>query len=218
MDSLQKQFQEKAFGKPVYIPKFFMHATVDPARSAQYGIKVYKEELFVQIKTKGRKDNTVRKATEDDIAAFSHAYEKFVNERSQVSQSLETLPGYSNAVGFTFRDLGVTTIDELLAFKGPFPLAEMKQLWHIARYIMNGMEQYEPPVFRDDPPKEIYNGKAEAERAALLYAQGASHAGSVGERTVFSEPPSNGAGGSGLPPIVGVSFDENGVPHYRKAY
>lgn len=206
---LQSKIQEAAFGKPVYIPSFFMHATVDSNLTARHGITIYSEALYIKIRTKGRKDNTVRKATQDDIDLFQEAYQKFLTEDASPEQSLETLPGYTASIGFTFRDLGVTTVDELLAFKGPFPLAEMKKLWHVARYITTGLEAYQPPVFKDDPKKEQFHGSQEAKLAARLYAQRDVSSGGVGESVPVIQPPGQ-QGGGGQIPQFGVNLDEEG--------
>lgn len=210
MDSqLQKLFEERAYGKPVIIPKFFLHARKDIQKSTLYGINIYQNEMYVQIKTKGRNDNTVRKATEEDIQVFSHAHELFLQELGRKSQSLEQLPGYTPAIGFTFRDVGVTTVEELLAYRGPFPTAEMKKLWHVAAYLQSGMRDYQAPVFYDETVENSHGEIRPPDGADLFYTQGGADGGNLGERVPVSQPASNGSGGEG-PLRYGAVFDENG--------
>ncbi len=207
--NIQIAAEERAFGKPVLMPTFFLHARKDDTKSFRFGINIYVNELYVRIKTKGRKDDTVRKATQNDVQLFSHAYEKFVGENDRKSQTLETLPGYNTALGFIFRDLEVHSIEELLAYKGPYPLAEMKHLWHVANYIQSGLRTYQPPVYQD----EVENNHAIMDQTGgqELHAQRGVNGREVDERVSFGDKASNGAGAG--PIRFGAVFDESGQAH-----
>ena len=216
--NLQKLCEERAFGKPIIIPKFFLHAQKDEIKSARYGINIYGDMLYVRIKTKGRKDNTVRKATTEDLQVFEHAYAKFLHEQQAQNQTLESLPGYTTALGFTFRDRGVTTVDELVAYRGPFPTAEMKRLWHTAAYISRGLEAYNPPVFKDDQEVQ-YAQEIRYPEAPVVRTSGGDYDRNNGVATPFGHTPGNQGGNqpvqfAGIPDqqtqILGVNLSEEG--------
>ena len=217
--ALQRKFEESAFGKPVYIATFFLHPSLDAQATAKHGIKLYQDELYIRIKTKGRKDNTVRVATEEDINLFTGAFTKFKKEQDHQSGSLETLSGYTPSVGYAFRDLGVTNIDELLAFRGPFPLAEMKRLWHLAAYLRKGMENYTPPVFNDDAVEEVNHVSQESyTQTEVLSPQRGADVPVLGECAPFDYKTGNGRTNGAVQQrqIRGVSLDEKGeaTPYY----
>ena len=194
---MQQAFEEKAFGKPILVPEFFDHATINSRATTGYGMNVYISATYIKIKTQGRKDTTVRKATEEDIALFHEHYAKYQERIKFSTIPMEGLAGYSKANSFTLRDLGVTSTEELAEFTGKLPTAELKLMKHCAEYMVVGMSEYEPPVFHDDQ-MEVPRETSQTQRQVLPTGEG------------FRPPDGNeGNLGGGVQPL-GVSLDENG--------
>jgi len=195
-NKMQRAFEEKAFGKPTIVPTFFDHAAIDQRLTTGYGINMYKSSTYVRIKTVGRKDNTVRKATEDDVALFSEHYKKYLEGTDSDSISMESVAGFSTANQFTLRDIGVTSFEELATYQGELPTAELKLMRHCAEYLMGCMQAYEPPTFYDEDIK--VHETVQTQRQVLQASQ--------------DEPAYRGSGSDfqGGVRQVGVSLDENG--------
>ena len=197
---MQQAFEEKAFGKPVLVPEFFDHATINHSATAGYGINIYQSATYIKIKTQGRKDTTVRKATAEDIELFKEHYTKYLERIKFSTIPMEGLAGYSKANSFTLRDLGVTSTEELSEFTGNLPTAELKLMKHCADYMVDGMSLYEPPVLNNDymeVPRET-SQVHQAQRQVLPSGEGLGN-------------PDGGDGNlTGGVQKFGISFDEEG--------
>ena len=164
--SVQEAFEEKAFGKPTIVPRFFEHAKKDATRTAAYGINIYTNSTYVEIKTKGRKDTTARQATDEDKAVFEHHYSRYTATMDSNSIPMEALAGYSIANRFILRDLDITTVEELDAYSGTFPLASLKLMKHCAAHMLDAMTLYKPPNFSDEQ-MEVPRETIQAQRQVL---------------------------------------------------
>jgi len=167
---VQRAFEEKAFGKQVIVPRFFEHARKDSRLSTGYGINIYTSSTYVEIKTKGRKDTTTRRATEDDKALFSHHYSRYAATMDSNSIPMEALAGYSMANQFILRDLDITTVEELAEHKDTLPLASLKLMQHCAVEMVNFASMYQPPNFSDEM-MEVPHETIQAQRQVLPTGQ-----------------------------------------------
>ena len=102
-----RAFQAKAYSKPTFMGRFFMHPTLDQEKSKRYGINVYNSHLFIEIKTKGRKNTTTRRATEEDRAMFYEALERFNQSQNDTGIPLRALAGWSTDNERSLNDIGI---------------------------------------------------------------------------------------------------------------
>ena len=195
--SVQKAFEEKAFGKPTIVPRFFEHARKDTMLTAAYGMNIYTNSTYVEIKTKGRKDTTARQATDEDKAVFEHHYTRYVDTMDSNSIPMEALAGFSMANQFILRDIGITTVEELAEYSGQLPLASLKLMQHCAVEMVNFASMYQPPNFSDDK-MEVPRETIQAQRQVLP----------SGESLGVTDG-NEGINGSGVQRF-GVTLDENG--------
>jgi hypothetical protein len=196
-NNVQKEFEAKAFGKPVFTPRFFEHARKNTTLTSGYGINVYETDTYIEIKTSGRKDTTTRKATAEDMALFEHAYMKYIENRAENYMPMEALAGYSTANLFILRDLGVTSTEELANYSGHLPLASLKLMKHCAAYLVHQMQVYTPPTFTDDT-MEVPRETIQTQRQVLPSGE------NLGAEN------SNQANHEGGVRQLGVSLNENG--------
>jgi len=194
---IQRAFEEKAFGKPTIVPRFFEHARKDAKLTTGYGINIYLGSTYVEIKTKGRKDTTAREATDDDKGLFSHHYELYMERMEANSIPMEALAGYSMANQFTLRDLGVTTVEELADYSDTLPLASLKLMQHCAVEMVNFASTYQPPNFSDEI-MEVPRETIQTQRQVLPSSEG-----------LGNPDGQQGADGSGVQ-RYGVSLDAEG--------
>lgn len=197
MTTMQQAFEEKAFGKPTFVPRFFEHARINPTKTAGYGITIYDTFTYIEIKTSGRKDTTTRKARDDDKALFDHAYAKYCEATDFNTIPMEALAGFSEANRFILRDLEVTTVEELDEYSGKLPLASLKLMKDSAAYMITCMTAYSPPTYHDDL-MEVPRETIQAQRQVLPASQ--SLGVSDGQA---------GDNGSGVQKF-GISLDEEG--------
>lgn len=197
---IQKAFDEKAFGKPVIVPRFFEHAKKNTTKSSGYGINIYDTSTYVEIRTKGRKDTTTRKATKEDTELFEHAYSKYAKQHSDNKLPLEALAGYTTANRFILRDLNVSDAEELAEYKGLLPLGSLKLMRHNAKHMLEWLKAYEPPYFEDDALPETDDGST-GNQAQWQVLQGGD-----------GFTPSDGQGGNNGASLqrLGVTLDEDG--------
>ena len=166
-NNVQKEFEAKAFGKPVYTPRFFEHARKNGTLTRGYGLNVYETSTYIEIKTSGRKDTTTRKATAEDMELFDHAYKKYIQKYSDNHMPMEALAGFSTANQFILRDLDITTVEELAEYSGSLPLASLKLMRHCAGYLVEAMQNYTPPNFSDEEMMEVPRETDQAQRKVL---------------------------------------------------
>ena len=194
---IQRAFEERAFGKPTIVPRFFEHARKDSRRTAGYGMNMYTDSTYVEIKTKGRKDTTAREATEEDKALFSHHYEIYQQRMEANSIPMEALAGYSIANRYILRDIDITTVEELDAYNGNLPLASLKLMKHCAAHMLDAMSLYKPPNFSDDK-MEVPRETIQAQRQVLPSGEG-----------LGLTDGNEGVDGGGIQQL-GVNLDEEG--------
>lgn len=150
IDQIRQEFNRQAFGKPVLFGEFFHYAVEDKAMSKRTGFPMYNTKVFVRIKTQGRKDTTVRLATEEDKAMFKEQWQKF-EERQELGAltPLNTLPGYTVEAEFTLKDLGVKSAEELAEYDGELPTYEMNVMRDAAQHLQSFWIRYTPPEKHD---------------------------------------------------------------------
>jgi hypothetical protein len=165
--NVQKDFEEKAFGKPTLVPRFFEHARINTIKTAAYGIKVYDTFTYIEIKTSGRKDTTTRKATDEDKMVFAESYAKYQSHHQFNTIPMEALAGFSIANQFILRDLGVHTVEDLNEYSGSLPLASLKMMNECAAFMVEAMSDFSPPTFHDDHIQEVPRETIQTQRQVL---------------------------------------------------
>lgn len=196
-NKIQQAFEEKAFGKPTLVPRFFEHARLNNLKTKAYGVNVYETHTYLEIKTAGRKDTTTRKATDEDKELFVEHFTKYTEGTQYSTIPMEALPGYSIANRFTLRDMDITTVEELAEYESRLPLGSLKLMQHAAQMLVGVMAQYEPPTFHDDV-MEVPRETIQTQRQVL-----------PADRSIAAPDGQTGDHGGGVQRF-GVTLDEDG--------
>lgn len=194
-----KAFNEKAFTKPVFSGRFFMHPTLDQEKTDRYGVSVYTSKLFIEIRTQGRKNTTTRQATEEDQEMFFEALDAFNEEQTNSGIPLRSLSGWNTDNEITLNTLGIKSVEALVEYNGILPWYELRVMRDSAIYLSECLLKYSPP------PK-MENEDVRPKGIPVHRALEASRNG----QDVRNSPHQQAQGGIESSQRIGVYLDEGG--------
>ena len=124
------------------VAHFYYHPVLNPQLTAQKGVEVYEDKVYILIISPGQRLSEIRrKATEKDIAGYPKQYEAFLQKRPQpiIGTPLSSLPGLTPARVKDMEYLHIRTVQQLLEIPdsalakiGP----DARQLQHQARAFL----------------------------------------------------------------------------------
>jgi hypothetical protein len=200
--TIMQAFNAAAYSKPTFMGEFFSHCTIDQGETQRFGVNVYQSKTYIRIKTKGRKDNTVRVATDEDKALFKEAWAKFESNRQDSGIPLVALPGWSATNEATLADLGIKTVEQLLVYTERLAWHTLRVMQHAGLYLMNGLAEYIPP---EEEPDDAAQRPQEQEVPLRNNVEAPGYGQGLRENTPL--PHQNGGQAQSR---VGVSLDEKG--------
>ena len=145
LSEVAKAFNKKAFTKPVFSGRFFMHPTLDQEKTDRYRVNVYTSKLFIEIKTQGRKNTTTRQASKEDKEMFFEALEAFEKDQTNSGIPLRSLSGWTTDNESTLNTLDIMSVENLVEYDGILPWYELRVMRDSAIYLTDCLLKYSPP-------------------------------------------------------------------------
>ena len=130
MDNLTDEEQAEAFvfeRKPIRA-YFTLEAIRDDVASEAAGYPIYNEVPHVVLIAKGERDHIAKPLTEAIKAKFKEEWAQFCAHTAKPTYPLRVLPTITVTVVETFKELGITTVDQLATAEVPEPLQRWKNL------------------------------------------------------------------------------------------
>lgn len=114
-EEAERRASDDFFGTPKIRALFTLQPVADPAKTAELGYPAFKEQTYVMVVKEGEVDHISVAATKDHVNSFPRDWKLFQEKLKNPRIPLTVLPGIRPGVIQTFRQLGIDTVDALVA-------------------------------------------------------------------------------------------------------